>query len=486
MDVTRRYWAGCGLVCLLAGGAWLLNNSLLLIGAAGIGSALLSSQLLFLWTIIRMTDELDVSQTPTQTQVAVNSDIQITIQGTLSAPTPVDIQIAMQPPRTATGVTADNTIELLVGEREATTTVTAHCPVAERLQFRPPTVTFTDRAGFFRSSFTHGEPATVTVTPDPLGEIYVDAGEKNQITSLGEYQHGEHGTGLDPAEVRQYIPGDTIQKIDWKVTARLREPHVREFEAETDLQTYIFLDQRKSMYTGSETATKFDYARQIALAYLTDSHSTSEPLGLSLIQEEQIIDFPPAATQDHYSRLRTHLYDRTLPKTTVLHSEPFEQPIEQFTTTDQKATRLQSQPSQFAQKLHPLLSTQGARIHQVNDDPLYRTVQSQLKSTSGITRAVLITDDVDRIEVYEAVKLARQLSDSVSVFLIPNILFEQKGIVEAEDAYQRYLDFDQFRQSLTQLDGVIAFEVGSTDTANHLRTTSATSHQQRSPTSPEQ
>ncbi|WP_227357498.1 DUF58 domain-containing protein [Haladaptatus salinisoli] len=486
MDVTRRYWGGCGLVCLLAGGAWILNNSLLLIGAAGVGSALISSQLLFLWTVVRITDDLDISQTPTQAQVAVNSNVQLTIQGTLSAPTPVDIQIAVQPPRTATGIAEDETIDILNGEREAKTTVTAHCPIAERLLFRPPTVTFTDRAGFFRSSFTHGETATITVTPDPLGDIYVDAGEKNQITSLGEYQQGEHGTGLDPAEVRQYIPGDTIQKIDWKVTARLQEPHVREFEAETDLQSYIFLDQRKSMFTGSATATKFDYARQIVLAYLADAHSRGEPLGLSLIKEEQITNFSPGATQEHYSRLRTHLYDRTQPESATRYSKVFEQPVKQFTTSDQKATRLQSESSQFAQKLFPLLTTQGARIRHVTDDPLYRTVRSQLKATYGITRTVLITDDVDRVEVYEAVKLARQLSDSVSVFLIPNILFEEKGIVEAEDAYQRYIDFDQFRQSLTQLDGVIAFEVGSTDTANHLRTTSATSHGQRSPTPPEQ
>ncbi|MFB9808971.1 DUF58 domain-containing protein [Haladaptatus pallidirubidus] len=87
-----------------------------------------------------------------------------------------------------------------------------------------PTVTLTDRAGFFQSSFEHGSTATVTVTPNRVESAEIGADGQHQLSSLGEHKHGKRGTGLEPAEVRQYVPGDTAQRIDWKVTARLSTP----------------------------------------------------------------------------------------------------------------------------------------------------------------------------------------------------------------------------------------------------------------------
>ncbi|GAA0240939.1 DUF58 domain-containing protein [Haladaptatus pallidirubidus] len=481
MKPTRRYWAGVGVVCFLAGGAWILKLPLLLIGAGGIGAILLSSQFVFLLSVLEIKDSLEISQRPVQSQVSEQSDIDMIIHGSLPKPTTLEIQIEAQPPKTATGIrSSDLTATVAIDESETQTTATFHCPIATRLQFRMPTVTLTDRAGFFQSSFEHGSTATVTVTPNRVESAEIGADGQHQLSSLGEHKHGKRGTGLEPAEVRQYVPGDTAQRIDWKVTARLSTPHVRDFEAEAELQTYLFMDHRQSMFAGSAETTKYDFAREVALQYITHARTASESLGLTVITDDQVVDFPPKATPNHFIRLQNYLYDQTPAGTKGTHSNA-QFPIEQLTAANSKSQQLQSRSSPFAKQLFPLLNTKGTRIQRVKEDPLYQAVRSQLKSKTGIVQAVLVTDDSNRVEVYETVKLARQWSDSVTLFLIPSVLFEEGSIAEVEDAYQRYRDFGQLQQSLSKIDGVTVFEVGPKEQLENIPAESHQSSEQQVP-----
>jgi uncharacterized protein (DUF58 family) len=72
----------------------------------------------------------------------------------------------------------------------------------------------------------------------------------------GRFASRMRGRGLNFEEIRDYRAGDDIRSIDWKVTARLRKPHVRVFNEERDRQTIIVVDQRLSMFFGSRRAMK--------------------------------------------------------------------------------------------------------------------------------------------------------------------------------------------------------------------------------------
>jgi uncharacterized protein (DUF58 family) len=72
------------------------------------------------------------------------------------------------------------------------------------------------------------------------------------------------GRGLNFEEIRDYRVGDDIRSIDWKVTARLRKPHIRVFNEERDRQTIIVVDQRLSMFFGSRRAMKSVTAAEAA------------------------------------------------------------------------------------------------------------------------------------------------------------------------------------------------------------------------------
>ncbi len=89
---------------------------------------------------------------------------------------------------------------------------------------------------------------------------------KQRVKSIlgGKHASKLRGRGLDFEEVRQYVKGDDIRNIDWKVTARTRETHTRVFSEEKEKPALILVDQSKSMFFGSEKKTKSVVAAELA------------------------------------------------------------------------------------------------------------------------------------------------------------------------------------------------------------------------------
>src|SRR5207253_5135498 len=82
----------------------------------------------------------------------------------------------------------------------------------------------------------------------------------------GDYRSAQLGFGSELAQVRPYVPGDDVRRIDWAVTARTLEPHVRVELAERVLVTWLLLDVSPSMSFGTADRRKADVAEGVALA----------------------------------------------------------------------------------------------------------------------------------------------------------------------------------------------------------------------------
>ena len=80
----------------------------------------------------------------------------------------------------------------------------------------------------------------------------------------GQHASRLRGRGLNFEELRAYLPGDDIRTIDWKVTARTREPHVRVYTEERDRAVWLVVDQRISMFFGSRVRMKSVTAAEAA------------------------------------------------------------------------------------------------------------------------------------------------------------------------------------------------------------------------------
>ena len=76
----------------------------------------------------------------------------------------------------------------------------------------------------------------------------------------GDHRGLTPGHGSEPGEIRAYQPGDDVRRIDWNVTARLGETHVRDSVADRELETWILVDASASLAFGTATCEKRDVA----------------------------------------------------------------------------------------------------------------------------------------------------------------------------------------------------------------------------------
>ncbi|MDX6512764.1 MAG: hypothetical protein QOE36_2268, partial [Gaiellaceae bacterium] len=107
--------------------------------------------------------------------------------------------------------------------------------------------------------------------PGPMPDALLralDIGIGRRIDGLlaGDYRSSRHGDGGELAQLRPYVPGDDVRLIDWNVTARTAEPHVRVNLAERVLVTWLVLDVSPSMRFGTADRRKLDVAEGVAIA----------------------------------------------------------------------------------------------------------------------------------------------------------------------------------------------------------------------------
>ena len=87
----------------------------------------------------------------------------------------------------------------------------------------------------------------------------------------GDYRGLVPGHGSEPGDTRLYQPGDDVRRIDWNVTARTIEPHVRETIADRELESWVVVDRSPSLDFGTANCEKRDLAvaAVAAIGFLT-------------------------------------------------------------------------------------------------------------------------------------------------------------------------------------------------------------------------
>ena len=96
----------------------------------------------------------------------------------------------------------------------------------------------------------------------------VDMTVRRRIDGLlaGDHRSSAFGEGTELAQVRPYVLGDDVRLIDWNVTARTGEPHVRVHVAERAVESWLLLDTSASMTFGTADRRKWDVAEGVSLA----------------------------------------------------------------------------------------------------------------------------------------------------------------------------------------------------------------------------
>ena len=144
--------------------------------------------------------------------------------------------------------------------------------------------------------------------PDALlRALEVTIGRRVHGLLAGDYRSALQGFGTELAQVRPYVPGDDVRSIDWNVTARTGEPHVRVHLAERVLVTWLVLDTSSSMGFGTSDRRKADVAEGVALAVGHVATRRGNRLGVVTFGDSQPRSLPPRQGRVGVSGLLTAL-----------------------------------------------------------------------------------------------------------------------------------------------------------------------------------
>lgn len=124
----------------------------------------------------------------------------------------------------------------------------------------------------------------------------------------GLHKSPYHGFSVEFAEHRQYMPGDEIKHIDWKIYGKTDRYYIKQYEEETNLKSYIVLDASRSMdYASSGNIKKFEYASYLAAALSYMMIKQQDAVGLSVFDEEVTSYLPPHATKGYLRQILVEL-----------------------------------------------------------------------------------------------------------------------------------------------------------------------------------
>lgn len=111
------------------------------------------------------------------------------------------------------------------------------------------------------------------------------------------------GRGMDFEELRAYVPGDDVRRMDWRVTARLGKPYVRSYREERDRPLLLLVDQRSSMFFGSRAKLKSVAAAELAALAAWRTLARGDRVGALLFGDARQWAFRPARSEAQVQRI---------------------------------------------------------------------------------------------------------------------------------------------------------------------------------------
>ena len=119
----------------------------------------------------------------------------------------------------------------------------------------------------------------------------------------GEYHSAFRGRGMSFSEVRSYQYGDEVRDIDWNVTARTGEPHIKVFEEERELTIMILVDVSRSVHFGTRDPWKNEWMTELSAVLGFSALQNNDKVGLILFTDQIEMYIPPQKGRQHLLRI---------------------------------------------------------------------------------------------------------------------------------------------------------------------------------------
>ncbi len=125
----------------------------------------------------------------------------------------------------------------------------------------------------------------------------------------GEYHSAFKGRGMSFSEVREYQYGDDVRNIDWNVTARTGDPHIKVFEEERELTVILLVDLSGSSYFGTGKFLRKEIITEICAVLSFSAINNNDKVGILFFSDRVEKFIPPKKGKKHILRIIRELID---------------------------------------------------------------------------------------------------------------------------------------------------------------------------------
>jgi uncharacterized protein (DUF58 family) len=119
----------------------------------------------------------------------------------------------------------------------------------------------------------------------------------------GNYRSVFRGTGIEFDEVRDYVLGDDVRRIDWNVTSRMGNPYTKTYREEREINLFLMVDMSASLYTGSGVEPKNRVALLVFAILAMSAIANNDKVGGIFFSDRIERWVPPRKGKKHVLRL---------------------------------------------------------------------------------------------------------------------------------------------------------------------------------------
>ena len=142
-----------------------------------------------------------------------------------------------------------------------------------------------------------------------IKKLHIKSSRIVNTMMAGNYRSVFRGFGMEFEEVREYVPGDEVKNIDWKVSARMGRPYIKTYREERELVIMLLIDMSASGLFGTKEFKKNEIAAQVASILAFNAIRNNDKVGAILFTDHVEKYIPPKKGTSHVWRVIKEIFD---------------------------------------------------------------------------------------------------------------------------------------------------------------------------------
>jgi len=144
-----------------------------------------------------------------------------------------------------------------------------------------------------------------------IKRIHIKSRRTVDSLMAGQYRSVFRGAGIEFEEVREYVPGDEVKNIDWKVSARMGRPFVKLYREERESIVMLLVDMSASLHGGSHFGSQLERAAEVASVLAFNAVKNNDKVGVLFFTDQVESYIPPKKGSSHVWRVIREIFTFT-------------------------------------------------------------------------------------------------------------------------------------------------------------------------------